>query len=412
MVYKALILFTTLGFIWPIAFVMAQQIDCSPLDPRASISKEMEGKVQASVNTLYRIAKVSGSLEAKMKEEIQNLQIGSSVSEQGIIKLRTLYLFCGMVANAKDLSTEKKVELFKVMMDIRGPDEPKSLQPRQKKDSGVSQPKKSVTTTKNGQEKVVTPKLEPFKRGVFGILVSAFKGTTQDQKAKGNQMQGTIVSTLNARFAELGIQPAEARGIPSKLSSELNSHRDAMKIGKEYGASMVIWGDITIAGVIPNITILGPIREFSMIINPETTLLKDTLTHISLSESREIRLPALTQEPTTIVCFATAFKYYSENKLEKALEFFKAALPDNPTKYIDSAPIFFYMGNIMYLKDEHDKAIAFYTKTLELNPLHTMALNNRGASHTKQMHAEQALSDFNQTLKIDPDHPLALNNRG
>jgi tetratricopeptide (TPR) repeat protein len=70
------------------------------------------------------------------------------------------------------------------------------------------------------------------------------------------------------------------------------------------------------------------------------------------------------------------------------------------------------MGNIMYLKDEHDKAIAFYTKTLELNPLHTMALNNRGASHTKQMHAEQALSDFNQTLKIDPDHPLALNNRG
>ncbi len=348
MFYKVLILFMTLGIIWPAAFLMGQQIDCSPLDPRASISKEKEGKVQASVDTLYRIAKVGGSLEGKMKEEIQNLQIGSSVSEQGIIKLRTLYLFCGMVANARDISTEKKVELFKVMMDFKEKDEPKSIQAPKKKGSGVSQPKKPVAATKKDDPKMVTPKLEPFEGGVFGILVSAFKGTTQEQKAKGNAMQGTIVSTLNARFAELGIQPAEAKAIHSDLSMELNSHREARKIGKKYGAAMVIWGDITLAGVIPYITILDPnpivldpIIKLSTIINPETTLLKDTLTHLSLSESREIRLPALTQEPTAIVSFATAFKYYAEKKFEKALELFKAALPDPPLSILILLPSFF-----------------------------------------------------------------------
>jgi hypothetical protein len=173
-------------------------------------------------------------------------------------------------------------------------------------------------------QEISTPqktKLETFKEGVFGILVSAFKVTTKEQKAKVVEIQGTIVSTLNARFAELGIQLAQARAIPTNLTSELKSHQDAEKIGKKYGAAMVIWGDITLAGVIPNITILDPIRDSCTIVKPETTLLKDALTHISLAESKKIRLPALTEEPTTIVCFATAFKYYTEKNFDKALKF-------------------------------------------------------------------------------------------
>lgn len=264
-------------------------------------------------------------------------------------------------------------------------------------------------------QEISTPqkiKLETFKEGVFGILVSAFEVTTQAQKAKGVEVQGTIVSTLNARFAELGIQLAQARGIPTDLTSELKSHQQAVKVGEKYGAAMVIWGDITLAGVIPNITILDPIRDFCTIVKPETTLLKDTLTHLSLNELKEIRLPALTEEPTTIVCFVTALKYYSEGNFDKALDYFKKALPESPTKHIDTAPIFFYIGNIMFFKNEYDKAIGFYNKTIELNPKHAMALNNWGAAHTIQKNVEQAFSDFKQALKIDPDHALAYNNRG
>jgi tetratricopeptide (TPR) repeat protein len=271
---------------------------------------------------------------------------------------------------------------------------------------GPANSNKRAVKTKDGS------KSAQFEQGVFGILVSEFRATNKEQKAKADEIQGTIVRTLNARFTELGIQSAKVKSIPSRVSHALHSHQDAMKIGREYKASMVIWGDITMVGVIPNITISDRGYQLSTIIKPETTLLKDGLTFISLSESREIRLPALTQEPTAIVCFATALSYYFENKFEKALVFFKAALPDNPGGYIDSAPIFLYMANAMYLRGEYDQAITFYTKSLELNPLCAMSFNNRGSVYAMQNRREQALADYNEALKIDSRLALALSNRG
>src|SRR5216684_958672 len=80
----------------------AQPVDCSLLDPRVSVSREKEAKISGSAQTLYRIAKAGGSVEARAKEQIQNLTQGIAAGEQDSIKLRTLYIFCGMVANAKD----------------------------------------------------------------------------------------------------------------------------------------------------------------------------------------------------------------------------------------------------------------------------------------------------------------------
>jgi hypothetical protein len=99
-------------------------VDCSILDPRASVSKNLNVKIEASVGTLYKIAKAGGSLETKTKTEIENLQKGALISEQGQVKLRTLFLFCEMVANAPDISTEKKAQLYKVMMNINSEQAP------------------------------------------------------------------------------------------------------------------------------------------------------------------------------------------------------------------------------------------------------------------------------------------------
>lgn len=98
------------------------QVDCAPLDPRDSVSKEREGKINGSVATLYKIAKAEGNVEGKVKEEIQNLQRGIPVGEKNLITLRTLYLFCGMFANDKEIAPERKVNLYKVMMGIREQD--------------------------------------------------------------------------------------------------------------------------------------------------------------------------------------------------------------------------------------------------------------------------------------------------
>lgn len=100
------------------------KVDCVPLDPRASVSKETEVKVRGSVATLYKIAKADGSMEVRTRAEIENLLAGAPALYREQIKLRTLYLFCELVANASDITTERKVELYLMMMKVK--DEPTS----------------------------------------------------------------------------------------------------------------------------------------------------------------------------------------------------------------------------------------------------------------------------------------------
>jgi hypothetical protein len=100
-----LLSFPTIGF---------AQVDCSLLDPRVSVSSEREGKINIALGTLYKVAKIEGGIEGRLKDEIRNLQQGTeTVSESLAVAARTIYLFCGMVANAKDLSTERKFELLR-----------------------------------------------------------------------------------------------------------------------------------------------------------------------------------------------------------------------------------------------------------------------------------------------------------
>ncbi|HEY3275165.1 MAG TPA: hypothetical protein VGJ94_00975 [Syntrophorhabdaceae bacterium] len=130
------------------------QMDCSRLDPRASVSIEREEKIKASVNTLFKVVRAGGAVEGRAKKEIQNLQQDAPVTERGLIKLRTLYLFCGMIANDKSISAERKVEMYKEMMDIESTTgEPRVKKSAQQRSPKVSRPKKHVAESKiNGRD--------------------------------------------------------------------------------------------------------------------------------------------------------------------------------------------------------------------------------------------------------------------
>ena len=95
------------------------QIDCKLLNPAAELSDEKEGKIKVGAETLYKIAKGEVVTEGKVRSQVVNLQRGFPVKDQTLVALRTIYLFCGMVASAKDVSTVRKVELFKAMMRVQ-----------------------------------------------------------------------------------------------------------------------------------------------------------------------------------------------------------------------------------------------------------------------------------------------------
>jgi tetratricopeptide (TPR) repeat protein len=255
-------------------------------------------------------------------------------------------------------------------------------------------------------------KLKPFKQGTFGILIAAFEGKTEEQKTEGEVLQGTIRSTLNARFQELKIYDTEAREIPSSLIPFIRTHNEARDIGREYNAEIVVWGTITMPGIIPNITIVRQNSDSLVIIKPNTSLLKETLTHAALANISDIRLPPLTDEITILVSFVTGLKYYKEGQYSKALDYFTKSIPKYNSEYLNNAYVYFYIGNCNSFIKEYERAISDYTKALEINPKLAEVYYNRGATYSRKQEYDKAISDYTKSLEINPKLAEAYGNRG
>jgi tetratricopeptide (TPR) repeat protein len=61
-------------------------------------------------------------------------------------------------------------------------------------------------------------------------------------------------------------------------------------------------------------------------------------------------------------------------------------------------------------KGEYDKAIADYTKYIQLRPNDDSAYNNRGVAYKNKGDYDKAIADYEAALRIDPNHTNAKNN--
>lgn len=121
-------------------------------------------------------------------------------------------------------------------------------------------------------------------------------------------------------------------------------------------------------------------------------------------------------------------KYATEGKFEEARKEFKAAVKQdsqrnaykNSLKIIDDvielhvrkeAVMHAFKGIDYVNKGEIDKAIAEYTKAIEIDDQFAGAYNNRGSAYQKKGEYDLAIVDHTKALKIDPDFAAAYNNR-
>jgi tetratricopeptide (TPR) repeat protein len=197
---------------------------------------------------------------------------------------------------------------------------------------------------------------------------------------------------------------------PASMASLPHTHADARRFGNTFHAELLIWGDITLAGVIPNLTIVHPLP--TSVLRSETTILKDTLTHAQLTNIQDIRLPALTDEPTLFIAFVTGLKYFHAKQYDRAIKYFAASLPRSSTIYIDNVPIFFLRGTAFSFAKKYEDAIADYTTVLNLNPKSYVAYINRGAAYSAQGNYARAIADYTAAIKLSPEFYLSYYNRG
>lgn len=59
-------------------------------------------------------------------------------------------------------------------------------------------------------------------------------------------------------------------------------------------------------------------------------------------------------------------------------------------------------GNANFVKGEYDKAIADYTKAIELEILYTEAYNNRADAYSAKGEYGKAMEDYNQSIELEP----------
>ena len=79
---------------------------------------------------------------------------------------------------------------------------------------------------------------------------------------------------------------------------------------------------------------------------------------------------------------------------------------------VETANAYNNQGLIYNEGGEYDKAIATFTKAIELDPELALAYNNRGWAYIQLGQYEQAIADCTMAIELDPELALAYNNRG
>ncbi len=69
-------------------------------------------------------------------------------------------------------------------------------------------------------------------------------------------------------------------------------------------------------------------------------------------------------------------------------------------------------GNVYYSKGDYDRAIADYTKAVELDPKDAVTHNNRGVAYYVKRDYDHAIADYTKAVELDPKFAVAYSNRG
>ncbi|TRU27689.1 MAG: tetratricopeptide repeat protein [Microcystis aeruginosa Ma_MB_S_20031200_S102D] len=77
-----------------------------------------------------------------------------------------------------------------------------------------------------------------------------------------------------------------------------------------------------------------------------------------------------------------------------------------------TAETYFKQGEDYRNNNQSDKAIAAYTKAIEINPQYAEAYKNRGIVYLNLKDYDKAMADNNKAIEINPQYSNAYNNRG
>ncbi len=108
------------------------------------------------------------------------------------------------------------------------------------------------------------------------------------------------------------------------------------------------------------------------------------------------------------ICHQLGLTCVQQRDFDKAILYFNKAIeldPVNPVVYSNR-------GAAYSAKGKHDQAIADWTRALEVDPKYGSAYYNRGRTFCVMKQYDKAIPDLDKALEIDPTHARAYYERG
>lgn len=202
-----------------------------------------------------------------------------------------------------------------------------------------------------------------FEQGKLGILVANFKPVTESEKEKikGNRFVEAIVFGLRNYKEEIGERNVDVRLIPPEVKRYLNE-QEVEDFAKEYGAKLVVWGEISMEGEEGKInSTVQPVKY-----EKERHDLSSVLEDVDVVQF-ETSAESLKEDMQRLISFILGYMYYMQPEKPGDLErrvvkYFNNALGFK--KKQNNAYTHFYLGNAYSFSGNIQKAEEEYKEIL------------------------------------------------
>jgi len=201
------------------------------------------------------------------------------------------------------------------------------------------------------------------------------------------------------------------------LDQVINEQKGGSEVARSEGekrkASIVLWGWYSATKPTADVNVYFEIlkKQHNLVLGDEKRDLQQDIAELETSKGKfQISNPI-----NSLILLTTGLIRYQAKDYDEAINRFSdaiAQLENQPQQKDILASIYFWQGNVRHDQKNNEKAIADYTKAINLNPKFANAYNNRAGSYSRIGKKQQAINDYTEAIKINPNFATAYNNRG
>jgi tetratricopeptide (TPR) repeat protein len=236
------------------------------------------------------------------------------------------------------------------------------------------------------------------------ILVSRFK-------AQPGSEQFDVSQRIFDRLVDDVSRMGETTVTVHQLLEVIESSEAAVELGREYGASTVIWGFYDDIGISPNIEAVDVPQDISFSVGLERF-------NVEVDEAVNFKLyiaKDLPEELSFLTSLSLVQTFLNRGRLDEAMRYMSVAsqnLPENPQFRRGGETVLFLQGMMAIFEGDMMEAVAQIDRAIAINPQNALFHTMRGLANMQRGEIDQAIADTNRAIALDPDDLLAYTIKG